>query len=59
VLETPIVLASNIENQEHDWDIHYKYFDLMVSIMKDNYGIDIEKKVIEYPEYIITRRGKK
>jgi thiol-disulfide isomerase/thioredoxin len=58
VLETPIVIASNVGNQKHDWDIHYKYFDLMVSIMKDNYGIDIEKKVIEYPEYTITRRGR-
>ena len=58
VLETPIIVTSNVENQKHDWDIHYKYFDLMVSIMKDNYGIDIEKKVIEYPEYTITRKGR-
>jgi len=57
VLETPIIIASkNIDSCIHDWDIHYKYFNLMVSNMKDNYGIVIEKKVVDYPEYIITKR---
>ena len=57
VLETPIIIASkNIDSYIHDWDIHYKYYDLMVSNMKDNYGIVIEKKVVDYPEYSITKR---
>ena len=57
VLETPILIAQNgLDNTIHDWDIHYKYFDLMVSVMKDSYGIDIQKKVVKYPEYLITKR---
>lgn len=59
VLETPIILVqNNIDNSIHDWDIHYKYYDLMVSAMQDSYGIEISKKVLEYPEYVITKRGR-
>ncbi|WP_298344956.1 TlpA disulfide reductase family protein [uncultured Algibacter sp.] len=59
VLETPIILVqNNVDSAIHDWDIHYKYYDLMVSAMKDSYGIDISKKVVEYPEYVITKRGR-
>ncbi|SFD20263.1 TlpA family protein disulfide reductase [Algibacter pectinivorans] len=59
LLDTPIVLQyENIDVKlVHDWDIHYKYFDLMVSGMWDSYGIDVAKKNIKYPKYVIAKRG--
>ena len=59
LLDTPIVI--NHEDIDvkltHDWDIHYKYFDLMVSGMWDSYGIEVAKKNIKYPQYVISKRG--
>ncbi len=56
ILDTPIVINSkNDINTLHDWDIHYKYFDLMVSNMSDNYGILVEKKEASYPQYVISK----
>jgi len=59
LLDTPIVIhhKSIDENLLHDWDIHYKYFDLMVSGMYDNYGITVSKKHTKYPQYVISKRG--
>jgi len=59
LLDTPIVMYhENIDIKLiHDWDIHYKYFDLMVSGMWDNYGINVAKKKIKYPQYVISKRG--
>lgn len=59
LLKTPILLENNKyfdENLLHDWDIHYKYFDLMVTNFIDNYGINIEKKEVSYPKYIIIKK---
>lgn len=57
LLKTPIVISNeNLDNKLHDWQIHYKYFDLMASSFKDNYGIQIEKKIVKYPQYIITKK---
>ncbi len=54
LLEMPI-LTNNKEllNELHDWNVHYKYFDLMASAMEDTYGIKIEKKVGTYRKYKI------
>ncbi len=57
LLDTPIIInGKNIDNQLHDWQLHYKYFDLMASSFRDTYGIDIEKKTTKYPQYIITKK---
>jgi len=59
LLDVPIVMNhDNIDLKlTHDWDIHYKYFDLMVSGMYDSYGINVSKKNIKYPQYVISKRG--
>ncbi len=60
ILEMPVIINDkDLANELHDWNIHYKYFDLMVSSMKDNYGISVEKKTTPYPNYVITNRGKR
>ena len=57
LLDTPIVIKESLnDNKLHDWQIHYKYFDLMASGFKDNYGVEIEKRIVNYPEYIITKK---
>ena len=56
LLETPIVLDSAYEGETlHDWQIHYKYFEFMVSNL-DEYGINTEKKTLTYPEYVYRSR---
>ncbi|MFV9550457.1 TlpA family protein disulfide reductase [Algibacter sp. PT7-4] len=59
LLDLPIVMQhENIDVKRlHDWDIHYKYFDLMVSGMWDSYGIDVVKQNVKYKQYVITKRG--
>lgn len=58
LLELPVITSDDeMANNLHDWELHYKYFDLMASNLNDTYGIKIEKKVVEYPEYIITKRA--
>lgn len=56
LLEIPIVFDKVIKNDElHDWQIHYKYFDFMVSNLND-YGIKLEKKVDKYKQYVYVSR---
>ncbi|APY10138.1 hypothetical protein BWZ22_02325 [Seonamhaeicola sp. S2-3] len=56
ILETPIVYnKSGLSQELHDWQIHYKYYDLMVSNLYDTYGIKVEKQISSYPEYIIKK----
>ncbi len=58
LLELPVIASDNsMANELHDWEIHYKYFDLMSSSLKDTYGIKIEKKISEYPKYMITKKA--
>ncbi|GAB1858520.1 hypothetical protein MHTCC0001_33590 [Flavobacteriaceae bacterium MHTCC 0001] len=58
LLKTPIVTSNqSIAEEIHDWDIHYKYFELMSSGLKDTYGIKVEKRYNDYPEYIITKKA--
>ncbi|MEW4922760.1 TlpA family protein disulfide reductase [Algibacter sp. 2305UL17-15] len=58
LLEIPIVTNNEgVANELHDWDIHYKYFDLMASSLNDTYGIKIEKKISNYPNYTITKKA--
>jgi thiol-disulfide isomerase/thioredoxin len=56
LLETPIVFDKKFKNEElHDWQIHYKYFEFMASNLGE-YGIKVEKKVMTYPEYVYNKR---
>lgn len=56
LLEIPVVFDKVLKNDDlHDWQIHYKYFDFMVSNLKD-YGINLEKKVDKYNQYVYKAR---
>jgi len=57
LLEIPIVTTSGYDNhREHDWQIHYKYFDLMQADLMDNYGVKAEKELSDYLQYIISKK---
>lgn len=58
VLDIPIVITDEDERslKEHDWQIHYKYFELMSSSLLD-YGISIKKEISNFPKYTITKKA--
>ena len=59
VLDMPVVVPDDNELslKLHDWDFHYKFFQLMKSDLEDNYGIKAEKKTISYPIYHIQKKA--
>ncbi|MUU78067.1 TlpA family protein disulfide reductase [Winogradskyella endarachnes] len=58
VLDMPIIVPEDneISLSLHDWDFHYKFFQLMQSDLEDNYGIIAEKKKVSYPVYHIEKK---
>lgn len=58
-LEMPVVIApTNYDlEKQHDWDIHFKFFDLMKAGLMDNYGIIAEEKETQYTTYNITKKA--
>lgn len=59
VLDMPIIIPDDneISLTLHDWDFHYKFFQLMQSDLEDNYGIKVEKKIVSYPVYYIQKKA--
>ena len=56
LLEMPVITATAESSTNHDWQIHYRYFQLMKNDLLDNYGIEASKKTGEYPLYIIQKK---
>ncbi|WP_299113086.1 TlpA disulfide reductase family protein [uncultured Winogradskyella sp.] len=59
VLDMPVIIPDNSEITLtlHDWDFHYKFFQLMQLDLEDNYGVIAEKKVVTYPVYHIQKKA--
>ena len=59
VLDMPVVVPddNSVSMSIHDWDFHYKFFQLMKVDLEDNYGIKAEKKTISYPVYYIQKKA--
>ncbi|WP_296384900.1 TlpA disulfide reductase family protein [Winogradskyella sp.] len=59
VLDMPVIVPdeSEISLSLHDWDFHYKFFQLMQTDLEDNFGIKAEKKNISYPVYHIQKKA--
>ena len=59
VLDMPIIVPEEgeISLSLHDWDFHYKFFQLMQSDLQDNYGIRAEKKMVSFPVYYIQKKA--
>ena len=58
VLDMPVVVPDETEVSLslHDWDFHYKFFQLMQTDLADNFGIRAEKENISYPVYYIQKK---
>jgi thiol-disulfide isomerase/thioredoxin len=56
LLEIPVVRDVTNTNKLHDWQIHYKFYELMLSDLSDNFGIKAEKQTQDYPIYIIQKK---
>ena len=56
-LDVPVIVPEDgeISLVLHDWDFHYKFFNLMQTDLEDNFGIKAEKKTISYPVYYIKK----
>lgn len=59
VKDMPVVISkdSDINYTLHDWDFHYKFFQLMQTDLEDNYGIKVEKKNVSFPVYHIQKKA--
>ncbi|WP_411894708.1 TlpA family protein disulfide reductase [Winogradskyella sp. A2] len=59
VLDMPVIVPedTSISLTLHDWDIHYKFYQLMQSSLEDDYGIIVEKKILSYPVYYILKKA--
>ncbi|WP_299119005.1 TlpA disulfide reductase family protein [uncultured Winogradskyella sp.] len=59
VLDMPVIVPdeTDVSLGKHDWDFHYKFFQLMQTDLEDNYGIKAEKKKITYPVYHIQKKA--
>jgi len=59
ILDMPVILQNDSElNFElHDWDFHYKFFQLMQTDLEDNYGIKAEKTTVTFPIYNIQKKA--
>ncbi|MBC3758794.1 TlpA family protein disulfide reductase [Hyunsoonleella sp. SJ7] len=58
LLEIPVLIKNqSVANALHDWEIHYKYFELMASGLSDTYGIEAKKQVATYPKYTIKKKA--
>lgn len=58
-LDVPVIVPEDgeISLVLHDWDFHYKFFNLMQTDLEDNFGIKAEKKTISYPVYHIQKKA--
>jgi thiol-disulfide isomerase/thioredoxin len=59
VLDIPVIVPDDAEItlSLHDWEFHYKFFQLMQADLEDNYGIKAEKKTISFPVYHIQKKA--
>lgn len=58
LLKTPVIVGFKIKNdhEEFDWQLHYKFYDLMVDDLLFNFGIGVQKAEQEVPFYSIQKR---
>ncbi len=58
LINTPVIIEMDIENehQQFDWQLHYKFYDLMVDDLLYNYGIAVQKGIREVPFYSLQKK---
>ena len=56
LLEIPVIVSDHGNGSLHDWQVHYKFYELMQTDLSENFGIEIEKKRTDYPIYMIRKK---
>ena len=58
VLNMPVIIIEEDGRSlvKHDWEMHYKFFQLMQSSLNDTYGIEVQKKIMDFPIYEIIEK---
>lgn len=58
LLKTPVIVELDIEDehQKFDWQLHYKFYDLMVDDLLFNFGIEVQKAKREVSFYSIEKK---
>ena len=57
IINMPIEEVSGLKDvSPHDWQIHFKYPEFMLSNLIDEYGIKAEKKIGKYKKFIIKKK---
>ncbi|MBT8266345.1 MAG: TlpA family protein disulfide reductase [Bacteroidia bacterium] len=57
LLEMPVLVDDYNNMALHDWQIHYKYYELMQSDLLENFGIGSKKLKGEYSIYSIQKKA--
>ncbi len=57
VLNLPVIVANGeLDEQVHDWQIHHRFYDLMLSDLEGTYGILANKTKGSYKQYSIQKK---
>ena len=57
-LEIPFIIHGNYnKTSKHDWQLHFRYFNLMAQSLKDDFGILVEQKQQNVPHYYLTKKS--
>ena len=58
-LQTPVIFDTNSYDlySLHDWQFHFKYFQLMANDLEDNYGIEAVKTIGKFKTYHIQKKA--
>ncbi len=57
ILQKPIIVTgAPYDLDKHDWEVHYKFPNLMIENLKENYGISAEEKNAIYMIYTFKRK---
>lgn len=58
LLELPIIIENTADATTlHDWQVHYRYYELMQADLNDNYGVKVVKENRQYPIYRIKKKA--
>ncbi|WP_299336071.1 TlpA disulfide reductase family protein [uncultured Psychroserpens sp.] len=57
VLNMPVITkGAEADNEEHDWQIHHRFFNLMQTDFQDTYGIKVSKEKGNFKVYTIRKK---
>ncbi|WP_460218398.1 TlpA family protein disulfide reductase [Psychroserpens sp. MEBiC05023] len=57
VLNLPVITkGGEVDEDKHDWQIHHRFYNLMLTDLEDTYGIKVSKEKGSYKKYSIRKK---